>query len=186
MNQICKHRAFASLGLFVLALLAGFPAERVMALHLTNNERSNAVQAVPAAATTTVTPTPDCAPDSPLSLAYLPSSTYVRDIYTLPVGSFLLVGRVDDSEGTWLARIDSSGQMLWQKVYGSRMGGIQLAANGNIVLSFTRANLEIGMDGSVIRALGVPWYYPNADGSFTIIRPDQRAHQCLLAGKDRR
>lgn len=126
------------------------------------------------APTRRTTQTAACPPDSPLSLAYLPGSTSISDILPLPDGSYLLRGRVDGSDGTWLAKMDSGGNLLWQNVYGSLMGNLHLAANGSIVLEFSRSNLEIAADGKVIRALDVPWYQPDARG-FTIISGQKAA-----------
>lgn len=121
--------------------------------------------------TSTSTPTPvTCPPDSPLSVTYLPDSTFIDLILPLPDGSYLLRGRIDDHEGTWLAKMDSTGKLLWQNLYGSRTADVQLAANGNILLSFSRSNIEIGVDGKVVRAVDMPWYLPSADGSFTVIQ----------------
>jgi hypothetical protein len=119
-----------------------------------------------------------CLPNTPLSAAYLPNSSYVNEILAFPDGSFLLRGRMDGSEGTWLAKMDTAGKLLWQNVYGTRMGKIHLAASGNnasgnIVLEFDKTNVEIAPDGKIVRALPVPWYQPNPDGGFTIIA-DQR------------
>lgn len=119
--------------------------------------------------TTRAAPVPTCLPDTPLSLVYLPNSSIVSDILPLPDGSFLLHGRIDKSEATWLAKMDASGKLLWQNLYGSRMGAVHLGVNGNIVLEFDRSNLEIDLNGKVVRALGFYWYHPNADNSFTII-----------------
>lgn len=110
-----------------------------------------------------------CAPGAPLSLVYLPNSTHILDFLPLADGNFLLRGRIDDSEGTWLAKMDASGGLLWQNVYGMQMGTPHLAASGNIVLEFGRTNVEIAPDGKLVRALGIPWYQPNADGGFTTI-----------------
>lgn len=138
--------------------------------------QSRFASAMPAASETpapplkAATPTPDaCSPDLPLSLAYLPDSTYIDSILPLPDGNFLLRGQLDGNNGTWLAKMDPAGKLLWQNIYGVRLGQVQVAPNGNILLEFTYLNVEIGVDGRIVRAIGVPWYLPSANGGFTIM-----------------
>lgn len=132
-----------------------------------------------AAATTTPTPTPPsaavttssaCASDAPLSLAYLPNSAFISSIQTLPDGNYLLQGRMDDMNGIWLARMNTAGDLLWQNLYGGNPDSVRLGANGSIVLEYRTVSLEIDLDGKVVQALDVPWYQPNSDGSFTILK----------------
>lgn len=110
-----------------------------------------------------------CLPDSPWSQTFLPDSTFINEIQLLQDGSYLLRGRIDGSEGTWLAKMDASGRLIWQNVYGVQMGTVRLGPGGNIVLEFRRTFLELGPDGKVIRTYNLPWYQPNADGGFTTI-----------------
>ena len=61
------------------------------------------------------TPTPEiCLPNTPFSLAYLPDSTFIDRILPLPDGNFLLRGQLDKNDGTWLAKMDPAGTLLWQ------------------------------------------------------------------------
>lgn len=141
----------------------------------------------PTPGTPTFTPTPvslstptlstveECLPASPLSLAYLPSSAYIAEIIPTDDGNFLLRGRVDDYNGTWLAKMDPAGNLLWQYIYGNELGKLLLAPNGNFVLELGKSNLELAPDGSVVRALAVPWYHPNPDGSFTVVSGNSAA-----------
>jgi hypothetical protein len=130
-----------------------------------------------AAATATPTPTPSvgitalsaCASDAPLSLVYLPNSSFISNIQTLPDGSFLLQGSMDNMNGIWLARMNTAGDLLWQNLFSGNPDNVRLGANGSIVLEYRTVSLEIDLDGKVVRALNVPWYQPNIDGSFTII-----------------
>jgi len=131
-----------------------------------------------AAATATLTPTPPsaalttssaCASDAPLSLVYLPNSTFISNIQTLPDGSYLLRGRMDDMNGIWLARMNTAGDLLWQNLYSGNPDSVRLGANGSIVLEYRTVSLEVDLEGSVVQALDVPWYQPNNDGSFTIM-----------------
>ncbi len=137
-----------------------------------------------AAATTTPTPTPPsaaittssaCASDAPLSLAYLPKSAFISSIQTLPDGNYLLQGRMDDMNGIWLARMNTAGDLLWQNLYGGNPDSVRLGANGSIVLEYRTVSLEIDLDGKVVQALDVPWYQPNSDGSFTILKGSNMA-----------
>jgi len=133
--------------------------------------------------TISVTPVPTlltpvtCAPDSLPAFAYLPASAFIAEILPLGVGNFLLRGRLDDTDGTWLARIDSSGKILWQNVYGSELGNLHPGANGSFVLEFGNTNLEIAADGSVIgNGYRVPWFQRNTDDSLTIISGGKVSH----------
>ena len=135
-------------------------------------------QPLMAAATTTPTPTPPsaavtaasaCASDAPLSLVYLPNSSFISSIQTLPDGSYLLQGSMDNMNGIWLARMNASGDLLWQNLYSGNPDNVRLGANGSIVLEYRTVSLEIDRDGNVVQALDVPWYQPNSDGSFTIM-----------------
>lgn len=118
-----------------------------------------------------------CSPDPSytFSLAYLPNSSYIAEIISTDDGNFLLRGRVNDNDGAWLAKMDSAGTLLWQNVYGSELGNLRPAPNGNLVLEFGKTNLEIASDGAIVRGLAVPWYHPNADGSFTVLYGGQAA-----------
>lgn len=110
-----------------------------------------------------------CLTDSPLSFSYLPNSAYIAEIISTDDGNFLLRGRVDDYKGTWLAKMDVDGNLLWQNIYGNELGNLERTLNGNYILELGKSNLELASDGSVVRGLEVPWYHPNPDGSFTVV-----------------
>lgn len=159
-------RLFPVLALLTLAILvSAFAVPNVLAASPTRTVALHAA-ALPAVSAATGTPTPSatplatqavaCLPESPPSFAFLPNLAYINTILPLSDGSFLLRGRISDSDGTWLARMAEDGRLLWQNVYGGRMGDLQLGGNGNIVLGFSNANLEIDLDGRVVRALGGP------------------------------
>lgn len=46
------------------------------------------------------------------SHTYLPNSAYIAEILPAGDGNFLLRGRVDNYDGTWLAKMDSDGNLL--------------------------------------------------------------------------
>ena len=118
---------------------------------------------------------PDCpAPDGyTWSYAYLPNSASILEITPSGDGNFILLGLVDGYPGTWLAKIDPDGNLLWQNIYGNSLGSLHRAENGNLVLGFSMSSLELNPDGSIIKGAAVPGYHPNADGSATVVMDGQ-------------
>lgn len=118
-----------------------------------------------------------CSPDTLPSFAYLPNSVAILEILPLDDGNLLLRGLLDDTPGTWLAKIDPSGQILWQNLYGNALGRVHPGPNGSFVLEFGKANLEIAADGSVVgNGYIVPWFQRNADNSLTLISGGRVSH----------
>lgn len=114
------------------------------------------------------TPVPTCRAGTPLSQVFLPDSTYIHDLLPLADGNTLLHGGADGKDGVWLAKMDTDGKLLWQNLYGTTNGRVSLAQNGNILLDFNRFNVEIDLEGKVVRTLNTLWYWPNTDGGFTV------------------
>jgi len=132
-------------------------------------------------------PTPDlpitqlpiatCSPNSLQSFAYLPNSVAILEILPLEDGNLLLRGLLDDTPGTWLAKTDPSGQILWQNLYGNALGRVHPGPQGSFVLEFGKTNLEITADGSVVgNGYIVPWFQRNTDNSLTVISGGRAAH----------
>jgi len=173
MNHRCTGLLLALCSLIVLTVsmaATGLPAGQAP-----EGKTLHTASALPAIVVTptpllTATLTPEtCPPNTPFSLAYLPDSAFIDQILPLPDGNILLRGQLDRNDGTWLAKMDPAGTLLWQNVYGTRTGQIHLAPNGNIVFEYGYSNVEIGLDGKVNRAVNAPWYVPLADGSFTVV-----------------
>ncbi|MDX9990814.1 MAG: peptidoglycan-binding domain-containing protein [Anaerolineales bacterium] len=122
-------------------------------------------------------PIATCLADSLQSFAYLPNSIVLLEILPLEDGSLLLRGLLDDKPGTWLAKTDPAGMILWQNVYGSGSCSLRPGPNGSFVLEFGRTSLEIAGDGSLVgNGYSVPWFQRNADDSLTLLSGGRVAH----------
>ncbi len=154
---------------WILVLLLGTMFLGLSWVSPTAQAASAAATATPTrAATTPPIPVSVCGDNAPLSVAYLPGSAFINDMFPLTDGSTLLRGVLDNTEGIWLARMDTAGNLLWQNLYGASGASLSLTPNEHILLEFSRTQVEIDLDGKVVRAVNAPWYWPNADGSFTV------------------
>ncbi len=165
-----------------LSVVEGLPTATQAASTLTATA-SHPAPGTPAPATPTLTLAPSpltpetCSPDSLSSFAYLPDSVAILEILSLDDGNLLLRGLLDDTPGTWLAKIDPAGTILWQNLYGSGLGNLRPGPNGSFVLEFGKTNLEIAADGAVVgNGYIVPWFQRNADNSLTLISGGRAAH----------
>ncbi len=104
---------------------------------------------------------------------YAPDTSFVSTILPAEEGYFYISGVLDNLNGTWVAKINADGEILWQNVYGASMASVLPAKNGNLLLEFGLTNLEIDTNGTIVRSLDVPWYEPNTDGGFTASSGDQ-------------
>lgn len=104
---------------------------------------------------------------------FAPDTSFISSILPAEEGAYYVSGVLDDVNGTWIAKINADGEILWQNVYGTNMASVTPAQNGNLLLEFGLTNLEIDSNGTIVRGLDVPWYEPNADGSFTISSGNQ-------------
>jgi hypothetical protein len=123
--------------------------------------------------TATLSPTniPPCpAPDGYSWSQFFASDTsFIYNILPAGDGNFYLSGVVDDQNGTWIAKMSPDGKLIWQKIVGNSMGNLQIASNGNLLLEFGMSNLELDPEGNSIQGVEIPWYQPNADGSYTVM-----------------
>jgi hypothetical protein len=87
-----------------------------------------------------------------------------------------LRGQLDDHAGTWLAKVDAAGQVLWQNVYGRELGQVQILPDGGYFLSAGQTHQRIAPDGSVIgNGLVVTWAQPNPQGGYTLVSGNRAA-----------
>ena len=100
-------------------------------------------------------------------------TSFITTILPAGDGNYLISGVLDSNDGTWLAKMNADGVLLWQKKYEPAYAALQPAANGNFLLNFFPGVLEIDGDGNKVRGANTYWMQPNLDGSTTILNANQ-------------
>lgn len=100
-------------------------------------------------------------------------TSFITTILPAGDGNYLISGVLDSNDGTWLAKLNVDGVLLWQKKFEPAYAQLRAAADGNFLLNFFPGVLEIDGDGNKIRGANLYWMQPNSDGSTTFLNANQ-------------
>jgi len=119
----------------------------------------------------TITPLASC----PLVDGYVWSevfpveTSYIHTILPSADGNFIIGGTLDDESGTWVAKVDPNGRLIWQKKFSPGGAILKQAPNGNIVLQYRTRFVEVDVEGNTVFSVEARGMQPNADGSHTVL-----------------
>lgn len=128
--------------------------------------------------TNTQTPLPACPPavGYAWSEAFPGGISYIQSILPAADGSYIVAGALRENAGTWVAKIDPDGKLIWQKQFLPTAATLKAAANGNWVLEGRAQSLELDTEGNVVSSARSDLLQPNADGSYTWMGAGRIAH----------
>lgn len=130
---------------------------------------------IPSTLTNTPTLTPTivaaCPPNQGVfwSMVFSGESGYLSTILPAADGNYLISGSLDKSGISWVAKITTDGQILWQKTYALAYAVLENTPNRNFLLKNNGLTIEINQDGNLISAIQSDYILPNADGSTTMM-----------------
>lgn len=107
---------------------------------------------------------------------YLPNSSYIGQILPATNGSYYIAGGIRGISGDWLAKISPDGQVLWQNLYPSDGGTLQIDTENNLLLQNSSRTLTINPEtGVLMRGWDASGYIHHPGGGFTTVYNGQAA-----------
>ncbi len=107
------------------------------------------------------------------SEVFLVETSFIHTILPAADGNYIIGGVLDDDGGTWVAKVDPNGKLIWQKQFSPSGAILKPAPNGNFVLQYRTRSVELDSDGNVVFSVQASGMRPNADGSHTVLGEEQ-------------
>jgi peptidoglycan hydrolase-like protein with peptidoglycan-binding domain len=143
--------------------------------------KANAIKTKPpsltAAKPATSTPTlpAECTPVDGLdwSVAFPAAINSIHSLFKASDGNYIISGELYNYAGTWVAKVNPDGKLIWQEQFTAWGASVKPAQNGNILIQYRTQVMELDNDGKVLFSTQASGMQLNTDGSRTLLGEGQ-------------
>jgi peptidoglycan hydrolase-like protein with peptidoglycan-binding domain len=126
-------------------------------------------------ATSTPTLPAECTPVDGLdwSVAFPAAINSIHSLFKASDGNYIISGELNNYAGTWVAKVNPDGKLIWQEQFTFWGGSVKPAQNGNILIQYRTQVMELDNDGKVLFSAQASGMQLNTDGSRTLLGEGQ-------------